>query len=105
MTAYIIASYNGLTPAQAERLDFLQEECAEVIKEIAKIKRHGYDSVNPDDIESGNTRTRLGYEISHMLAALDLLLHFEDVDKEQIDSLVSLRKKDIASGNCYLHHQ
>jgi hypothetical protein len=40
--------FNGLTPAQAERLAMLAEEAAEVIQVIGKILRHGYDSSHPD---------------------------------------------------------
>lgn len=36
--------FNGLTPAEAERLAMLSEECGEVIQVIGKILRHGYDS-------------------------------------------------------------
>ena len=40
--------FNKLTPAQAERLAMLAEECAEVILIIGKILRHGYDSHHPE---------------------------------------------------------
>lgn len=39
--------FNKLTPAEAERLAMLSEECGEVVKIIGKIFRHGYDSSNP----------------------------------------------------------
>ena len=34
--------FNKLTPAQAERLAILIEECGEVIQAATKILRHGY---------------------------------------------------------------
>lgn len=40
--------FNRLTPAQAERLAMLAEECGEVIQIVGKILRHGYDSWHPD---------------------------------------------------------
>ena len=40
--------FNGLTPAQAERLAMLAEECGEVIQIIGKILRHGYANYHPD---------------------------------------------------------
>ncbi len=42
------ANTNGLTPAQAERLAMLAEECGEVVQVIGKILRHGYDSRHPN---------------------------------------------------------
>ena len=42
--------FNGLTPAEAERLAMLAEEAAEVIQAVGKILRHGYASYHPDDL-------------------------------------------------------
>lgn len=41
------AHFNQLTPAQAERLAILAEECAEVVQIIGKILRHGLYSAHP----------------------------------------------------------
>ncbi|HCO91067.1 MAG TPA: hypothetical protein DIT40_08855 [Alphaproteobacteria bacterium] len=41
--------FNNLTPAQAERLAMLAEECGEVIQAVGKILRHGYDSYHPEE--------------------------------------------------------
>ena len=41
--------YNGLTPAEAERLAMLAEEAAEVIQAVGKILRHGYASYHPEE--------------------------------------------------------
>ena len=41
-------SFNKLTPAEAERLALLSEECAEVIMAIGKILRHGFESRHPN---------------------------------------------------------
>lgn len=41
------AHFNQLTPAQAERLAILAEECSEVIQIIGKILRHGLYSAHP----------------------------------------------------------
>lgn len=40
--------FNKLTPAQAERLALLSEECGGVIQVIGKILRHGFDSTHPE---------------------------------------------------------
>lgn len=39
--------FNQLTPAQAERLAILAEECGEVVQIIGKILRHGLYSHHP----------------------------------------------------------
>lgn len=39
--------FNQLTPAQAELLALLAEECGECVQAIGKILRHGYGSSNP----------------------------------------------------------
>lgn len=44
-----IQHFNGLTPAEAERLALLSEELGEAQQAIGKILRHGYDSSNPVD--------------------------------------------------------
>lgn len=49
--------FNKLTPAEAERLAMLAEECGEVIQAITKILRHGYDSHHPS--RPGITNKRL----------------------------------------------
>lgn len=46
--------FNGLTPAEAERLAMLAEECGEVIQVIGKILRHGYNSHHPDNPSTTN---------------------------------------------------
>lgn len=39
--------FNGLTPAEAERLAMLAEEAGEIIQVVGKILRHGYESHHP----------------------------------------------------------
>ena len=61
------AHFNKLTPAEAERLAMLAEECGEVIQVIGKILRHGYDSFHPAD-HSVTNRDLLGRELTDLLA-------------------------------------
>ena len=44
--------FNKLTPAQAERLAMLAEECGEVIQAVGKILRHGFESRHPNGGET-----------------------------------------------------
>lgn len=53
--------FNGLAPAEAERLAMLAEECAEVIQIVGKILRHGYNSCHP------STGIRNGYLLGQEL--------------------------------------
>lgn len=41
-------NFNGLSPAETERLALLSEEMGEVQQAIGKILRHGYESIHPD---------------------------------------------------------
>lgn len=68
--------FNGLTPAQAERLAMLAEECGEVIQVIGKILRHGYDSYHPDRPHITN-RELLQRELTD-LAAVENQIHARD---------------------------
>ena len=72
-------AFNDLTPAEAERLDFIQEECSEVIKAVAKIKRHGFNSWNPDDPNHEGNRRELVKEIQDVIKAVGLLVLSGDI--------------------------
>ena len=66
------AHFNGLTPAEAERLAMLAEECGEVIQIIGKILRHGYDSYHPADPSTTNKQL-LGRELTDLYAVASSL--------------------------------
>ena len=51
--------FHGLSPAEAERLYVLAEECAEVVVVVNKILRHGYESYNPHQSDLGSNREQL----------------------------------------------
>lgn len=59
--------FNNLSPAQAERLAMLAEECGEVIQIVGKILRHGYDSHHPASPHVTN-RELLGDELTDLMA-------------------------------------
>lgn len=95
--------YNELTPAQAERLAILAEECAEVIQIIGKILRHGLDSFHP--ATGVVNRTALMHEIIDVKAAMvmisvDLPQVMEDSLLQQAAITQALNKKLV-----YAHHQ
>jgi len=92
--------FNQLTPAEAERLALLAEECAETIQVIGKILRHGYASCHPNDLETSN-RTLLTDEIGHIQAALQLMESAGDIHPEIIEQSCAAKMRKVGF---YLHH-
>ena len=91
--------FNKLTPAEAERLAMLAEECGEIIQIVGKILRHGYESHHPDDPSSTN-RDLLTDELSDFYAVVQMM----DGDFSVIDAQ---RHEDefLAKKLRYTHHQ
>ena len=90
--------FNGLTPAEAERLAYLIEECSEVIKCATKILRHGYDSHNPDRPGDGSNRNQISREIADVSNATNLMYAARDIrpPSEAINA---------GKWKRYMHHQ
>ena len=91
--------FNQLTPAQAERLAMLAEECGEVIQVIGKILRHGYDGHHPQDPHRSN-RTLLGQELTELYAVAASLCR-DNVPEGSLHSQDSAWSKKLR----YAHHQ
>jgi len=90
--------FNQLTPAQAERLAMLAEECAEVIYVIGKILRHGYGSHHPDRPHVSN-RALLRHELTDLRAVMELMKL--DIDPgEEMQVQIALRRM-----MRFAHHQ
>ena len=64
--------FNNLTPAEAERLAMLAEECGEVIQVVGKILRHGYESYHPENTSETN-RDLLANEVCDLLAVVQMM--------------------------------
>jgi NTP pyrophosphatase (non-canonical NTP hydrolase) len=96
-----MSHFNQLTPAEAERLAMLAEECGEVIQVIGKILRHGYASFHPDAPTGLNNRGLLRKEITDVVAVLSAMDESEDFDLP-----VASQSKDAwAKKLRYSHHQ
>lgn len=68
-----------LTPYQMELLGILQEECAEVIQIISKIRRFGIASFNPALEEDHETnQDLLNLEVGDVLALIDMIKETEN---------------------------
>lgn len=91
--------FNKLTPAEAERLAMLAEECGEVIQVIGKILRHGYDSYHPADPQTTN-RQLLGRELTDLYAVASSLSR-DSVPKSSLHA----QKQAWARKLRYVHHQ
>lgn len=94
--------FNKLTPAEAERLALLAEECGEVIQAIGKILRHGYESYHPNDVLKTSNRRLLERELGDIQAAYQLMHDAKDVSFENVE--VRCAQKLLAVHQ-YLHHQ
>ena len=92
---------SDLTPAEAERLAMLAEECAEVIQIVGKILRHGYASYHPNNPGVSN-RELLDDEISDLLTVAKRMIAVGDLegDFEFADHNAVWKRK-----LRYTHHQ
>lgn len=91
--------FNGLTPAEAERLALLVEELGESAQAVGKVLRHGYESCHP----GGGTTNRksLMNELGDVRHAVDRLCDAGDLDKQVIGVQAHLKGKRVQQ---YLHH-
>lgn len=93
--------FNKLTPAEAERLAILAEECAEVIQIVGKILRHGYESYHPDDTTKGPNREQLAREIGDLDAIVDLMIVTDDLSQGELIDAKAEKSKRMRK---YMHH-
>lgn len=92
--------FNQLSPAEAERLALLAEECGEVMQAIGKVLRHGYASRHPDG--GPTNREALERECGDVYHSIWRLIGSGDIDGNGM----SLRADEKArSVERYLHHQ
>ncbi len=71
-----------MTTNNYEVMDILQEECAEVIQAVSKIRRFGMD--NPKPGTEYNNREHLEEELGDVLAMIDILLINEAVNLDKL---------------------
>ncbi len=94
--------FNGLTPAEAERLAILAEELAEAIQVVGKVLRHGW---TPTDHTTGITydnRAELETELGHVRNVEDLMVRRADLSEGCLEEAAATKA---AKWACYLHHQ
>jgi hypothetical protein len=91
--------FSNIKPDLFERLALLAEECAETIQIINKIFRHGYNSYHPFTEECNSDL--IEEEISHVLAAIELLIKNNDINSKIIEQYKNAKLDRIKE---YLHH-
>jgi len=96
--------FNQLNPAEAERLAILAEECAEVIKVVGKILRHGYESYDPTGKESGTNRSLLEKELGDIKAINKTMEESGDVSRDLILDAMTDKWRKINIEKKYIHH-
>lgn len=92
--------FNGLSPAEAERLAMLAEEAGEIVQAVGKVLRHGYASCHPRRNEENRRALQreiadLQLVVHHMIARGDL--HADEMSNDYNWKSGSLLK--------YAHHQ
>ena len=97
-----MSNANGLSDAQAERLDVLAEELAEAIVEISKVKRHGYQSSNPLSAGSATNKQNLEIELGNVVRAVNRLVEAGDLANWAITQAADAK---YAEGNRWMHFQ
>lgn len=97
-----MAFSNGLTPAQTELLDMLQEECAEVIQAVAKIKRHGAMSYHPADPQKTPNYVLMARELGDVIGVMAALDGKGMIDNHAVQHSAGTKMERSAP---YLHHQ
>ena len=93
--------FNGLNPAQAERIAMLMEEAGEIVQACGKILRHGFESYNPNDQNSSSNRQHLNKEIRDIEAIIEMMRSAHDLSGVQPSSVSSTILKKMK----YTHHQ
>lgn len=90
--------FNGLTPAEDERLAMLAEEAGEIIQVIGKIMRHGYNGYHPDNPDITN-RSLLTKEVEDFVGVVTMMDgDFDPTIGDDIDTVIERKLR-------YSHHQ
>lgn len=89
--AHLTGTVVALTPGEYELLTHATEEAVEVVQEICKIKRFGFESCHPLDPQQSN-RQRLEVEIADFYASVELLVEAGLINPLRVDQLVPIRK-------------
>ena len=95
-----------LTARTIEYLEILQEECAEVIQAVSKIKRFGLHSFNPTDKKKVQNIEHLITEVGDVIGMVRLLTESELGSKHgmNLESLSKAGEKKVKKVAKYLQN-
>jgi hypothetical protein len=92
--------FNGLSPAEAERLAMLSEEAGEIVQIVGKILRHGYESYHPDDPRRIPNRALLMNELADLNGVQLFMEGSRDIFRTGDEVQHAMERK-----MTYTHHQ
>ena len=85
-----------LTPAEDERLTLLQEEAAEVIQAVAKIRRFKFDGVSPkNNTENLTNRQHLARELADLSLAIQLVIDTGDISSDEANAYREVKREKL----------
>ena len=97
-----MAFENSLNLAQIELLDMLQEEAAEVIQIVAKLKRHGPMSYHPADPEKTPNHELMARELGDLIGVMVALDEKGMLNSATVERFAETKMERSAP---YLHYQ
>jgi NTP pyrophosphatase (non-canonical NTP hydrolase) len=77
----------------SEVMDILQEECAEVIQAVSKIRRFGIDNVKPGKPKTN--REHLEEELGDLYAMIDILQELDIVSWTNIEKAAEAKREKL----------
>ena len=77
----------------SEVMDILQEECAEVIQAVSKIRRFGIDNIKPGKPKTN--REHLEDEIGDLYAMIDILQELDIVSWSGIERAAEAKREKL----------
>ena len=92
--------FNGLSPAETERLAILAEEAGEIVQIVSKALRHGLDFKHP---ETGETnRAAIARELGDLDAICGRMVAAGDLNQMQVKVASQRKTKKLPR---WTHHQ
>ena len=82
-----------MKPQIEEALGILQEECAEVIQEVSKIRRFGLDTLHYKTVLTHSTMLEM--EVGDVLALVDILVEQGILDRDGLEIATENKKEKL----------